>query len=611
MKRLACLTLVMALTAVWNLPAIAQDYKVLSITASDIDPNSRDTNVRLKFSQTRQAVIDYLGNRPLDEEGRALMRKFFRDAYLRNWTQPQNWTSAGANRQEFLRTFYGPLRAQPESRAFLNEIMVEFMSEYIKPAYHPVLRYNAALLLGDLKSREFNQGSQSPEVPYAPATGALLAALEDPQQSDAVKVGAWIGLLKHSELYGVNLGSMAGADKGRVLNLTVATLNAKTPPEGISPEAHQWMRKRAIDVAAAIGNAGRDGALAKALDQVITDDEMPLDMRLSAIAAKGQLAIDQQTAASMDIVKQTADIGKIALEAVGDDLAWYDATLKEFLRNRPQSMYDGGGYSPAPPEPASTRNTSRRNRRSRGSEYDYGYEGSGSESTVQPMEPARDPALVRTENLFRRRVKMHLNDAMIGLVGVVPSRMPEDPSTIRSGLIRFTSDPEEREVVANLAKSMLAMLSVVDNEETQEQALLTSSRSRLETLTTSAQRLAAKAAVEIPEAPESLEESPDDDLPAADVPPGMMPNQPPDNGPPANQPPADVPPSDVPPADVPGSDVPGADVPPADVPGGATPPADQPPADVPPADMPASDAPPADVPPVDPPADAPAEADTP
>src|SRR5690606_38898057 len=134
---------------------------------------------------------------------------------------------------------------------------------------------------------------QTPEVPYAASTGVILAALEAPNQSDAVIVGACLGLLKQRELYGVNLGALSGQDKKKVLNLVVATLNAKAAPEDSDKGARRWMRKRAIDVAAIIGNAGRNGNLAQALDTVIGDDTLPVDMRCSAIAAKGRLTFDQ------------------------------------------------------------------------------------------------------------------------------------------------------------------------------------------------------------------------------------------------------------------------------------------------------------------------------
>lgn len=614
MKRLACGTLVLALLLCGSSMAWAQAYKSLEVAAKDIDPDSPDTQVRIKFGQTRGAVQEYLRSKPLDDEGRALLRKFFRDAYLRSWTQPKNWTSAGANRQDFLRTFYGPLNSQADSRAFLNEIMVEFMREYIKPAYHPVLRYNAMLLLGDLRSKEMDPINQSPEVPYAPATAVILAALEDPNQSDAVKVGAWVGLLEHCELYGVNLGAMSGQDKNKVLNLVVATLNAKEAPEDSNKDAHRWMRKRAIDVAAIIGNAGRNGNLAQALDTVIGDDTLPVDMRCSAIAAKGRLTFDQQTASNMDVVKVSTDVGKTALEAIGDDVAWYDAALTEYFKTARTGGYgmgeygmEGMGMMPAP-APARPRSTSRGRR---GQQED----AMGMEGAMEYVEPPRDPLMVRIETLFRRRVKMHLDQLKHGLVGSV-TQVPDDPSSLQGGLIRYAANAEDREMIAGLAKSMVAMLSQVDNEQTRELELLRASRTRLESLTTAAQRLAAKAAVEL-ETPEALEESPDD-VPGA-LPPGAV--APGADVPGANVPRADVPggamPNNVPgnvPGDVPGgvpADVPGAGVPGADVPGGAGPAADIPSADVPGGAMPAGagpsgngpagNGPGADVPPVGPP----------
>ncbi|MEW4565652.1 hypothetical protein AB1K70_24230 [Bremerella sp. JC770] len=578
MKRVAVSTLVLAIMACCGQTSWAQ-YNEIPVTATDIDPDSRDTQTRIRFGQAQAAVREYLSGKTMDEQGRALIRKFFRDAYLKSWTRKENWTQAGAKRQEFLRAYYGPLYSEPVSRAMVNEIMVEFMSEYIKPKYHPVLRYNAILILGDLRSREMDNINQTPEVPYAPATAILLSALEDPNQSDAVKIGAWIGLMEQCQLYGVNLGAMAGAEKNKVMDLVVKTLSEKAPPKDRGADAHTWMRKRAIDIAQSIGNAGRDGGLAAALNTIILDESLPIDMRCNAIAAKGHLNFDTQTAAKLDVVKESAEIGKVAIEAIAADVQWYDNAMLEYYKALmgPGGSGMGGEYGGGMPmmQPMARPTPRPRSSRNRGGPGEFGEFG---DEMAEP-EIIRDPLVVRMESLFRRRVKTHLDDCMQGLVGSA-SQISGDGSAIREGLVRYAKNAEDRELIVNLAKSMYSMLATVDNDELWQDDLLKNSKARLEALTVSAQKLAAKAAVEI-SPPATADAAPADDVPggaaAPDVP-GAAPADVPGAAP------ADVPggaPADIPggaPADIPGgapADIPGgADVPMADVPGG-------PPADVP------------------------------
>ncbi len=604
MKRVAVSTLVLAILACCSQTSWAQ-YNEIPITATDIDPDSRDTQTRIRFGQAQAAVREYLSGKTMDEQGRALIRKFFRDAYLKSWTRKENWTQAGAKRQEFLRAYYGPLYSEPTSRAMVNEIMVEFMREYIKPNYHPVLRYNAILLIGDLRSREMDNINQTPEVPYAPATAILLSALEDPKQSDAVKIGAWVGLMEQCQLYGVNLGAMNGGEKSKVMNLVIKTLNEKEAPKDRGADAHTWMRKRAIDVARSIGNAGSDGALAKALNTIILDESLPIGMRCNAIAAKGHLNFDAQTAAKLDIAKETAEIGKVALEAASADVAWYDNAMTEYYK---AMMGPGGGgmmgseYGGGMMQPMSRPTARPPSRSPRGRGRGRGMEGSGEFDEfggpgAESMEPEiiRDPLVVRMETLFRRRVKTHLDDCKQGLVGST-TQISGDGSSIREGLIRYAKNAEDREAIATLAKSMLSMLATVDDDELWEDDLLKNAKKRLDTLTKDAQKLAAKAAVDI-----ATPEEAGTAAPAADLPGGVMAPDVPGGAGPAG-PPADVPggaPADVPggaPADVPGgaapADVPGAA--PADVPGGAAP-ADVP-GGAPAADVPGAAAPMADVP---------------
>lgn len=595
MKRVAVSTLVLAIMACCAQTSWAQ-YNEIPVTATDIDPDSRDTQTRIRFGQAQAAVREYLSGKTMDEQGRTLIRKFFRDAYLKSWTSKSNWTQAGAKRQEFLRAYYGTLYSDPTARAMLNEIMVEFMREYIKPNYHPVLRYNAILLVGDLRSKEFDNINQTPEVPYAPATAVLLAALEDPNQSDAVKVGAWIGLMEQSQLYGVNLGAMAGPEKTKVMGLVVKTLSEKAPPEGRGADAHTWMRKRAIDVARNIGNAGPDGALANALNTVILDESLPIEMRCNAIAAIGNLNYDAQTAAKLDVAKESAEIGKVALEAVSADVAWYDNAMTEYFKALMSpggsgmmgmgSEFGPGGGMMQPmarptSRPPSRPSRSTRNRGAGGPPGEFGEFGGPGEEMMEP-EVIRDPIMVRMESLFRRRVKTHLDDCKQALIGQA-TQIQGDGSSIREGLIRYAKNAEDRALIVDLAKSMLTMLATVDNADLWEDELLKNSKTRLEGLTLAAQKLASKAAVEI---------TPPDAATPADVPGGTATPDVPGGAP------ADIPGGPAaPPADVPGgapADVPGGA--PADVPGAAAAaPADVP--DAPAADVPgAAPAPMADVP---------------
>ena len=91
----------------------------------------------------------------------------------------------------------------------------------------------------------------------------------------------------------------------------------------------------------------------------------------------------------------------------------------------------------------------------------------GMEGGMEYVEPPRDPLMVRIETLFRRRVKMHLDQLKHGLVGSV-NQVPDDPSSLQGGLIRYAANAEDREMIAGLAKSMVAMLSQVYNEQTRE-----------------------------------------------------------------------------------------------------------------------------------------------
>jgi len=541
-------------------PLWAQQYKTHAITAPEIDPDSNDPAVRIQYNQALNEVKSLLRDKSLNDAGRQKMRRFFRDAYLKSWTSPKNWATVGDKRREFFRNFYGPFNTNPDGRKLVNEIMLEFMREYVKPEYHPVLRYNAVLILGDLRAKESAIGSQDAAEPYPEATPILLSLIEDPKQSDAIKVGAWVGMLNRSRLYGPNLGNMPDAEKKRVITQVTTMLSSDTPPEGMSQVAFDWIQKRAVDVAAAMGNSGENGSIAKALDKIIANEEADMSLRSMAMAARGELKYDEAASTEIDALKQATIVGKIAVATVGEDLKNFQTKLENYQKLFPTSSY---GYEeesypePTPPPKSSSR------RRSRGESSDP-YDDPYGEEYEEAAAPKRSPQITRIESLFRRRAKMHLDQAKTALVGISPVS-PNNPGGIDEGVIRFASDPEDKTLIARLAQSMNIMLAELDKEDSQETVLLENSQKSFRGITRLAQTLAEQTSVSASEAvgPAAPADGPPaDGPPGADGPPAAADGPPGADGPPPRPVPPAAAPADGPPASAPPADGPMAVGPP-------------------------------------------------
>ncbi|MGY8767416.1 MAG: hypothetical protein ACKVH8_03135 [Pirellulales bacterium] len=473
---------VLLLVCLIVVPTWAQGYTVIPISAPNFDPDSTDSTVRgnvLKAKFKIQAALR--DDAPLTTDDQQLMRNFFENAYFNSWTQVSSSNKAGTKRIEFLKTFYGPSLANPQARPGINILTLAKMTEFIKPEYHPVVRFNAMLLIGDLKSRENPIGSSSvSEVPLAASLSVIVNALKDKSQSDPVKVAALLGLRKHCELVSNRPPNQIAA----ILDIVKEYIATDEPPAGRAADAHLWMRRQAIDIVGVLGSGGKNGEFAGLLDKVITDDKLPLKIRCSAIVTKGKLNFNQ-----VDLLKEYTNIGKVALEAVKADVEWFDTAMTKYEEDKlgPNSGYGecggyGGGYGECGGYGAGCGG------------YDCGECGEcgGYGDPRNPMAVVKpvDPILNQIQLTFRRRMKYHLDSAKQGLVGNI-AEAPSDPRTLRTGLMRYAKTANEANAAKSLVDPMIALLNEVDQQEVDEKELLSSVQIKVEDLTRAVQKLAA------------------------------------------------------------------------------------------------------------------------
>ena len=168
-------------------------------------------------------------------------------------------------------------------RDHLNALALKEMTTFAEQAdMRPATRVNAMLMIGELNASESPSGTSA--VPLPAALPILVQAAGDPQQLDAVKVAAMVGILRHVELGGVQTPDA----RASVTNLALALATAK-PAAGESDDAHAWMQKQAADVLGAFGAVGDNGVVATTLAAMVANTASPFYTRCSAAEALGRL----------------------------------------------------------------------------------------------------------------------------------------------------------------------------------------------------------------------------------------------------------------------------------------------------------------------------------
>lgn len=155
-------------------------------------------------------------------------------------------------------------------------------------AYHHGTRLAALLLLGELNAVE--ERTLEPAAPAAPLAEVLPLlvdwlepAADGGATQDLLPAGALVGLIRHARL-----GIADSEVRQRALDAALALAEQKQPPAHRSAEGHDWLRRRAIQLLAALVQPGRTPADDRAIAWIwgaIDDGDGSLKLQVEAALA--------------------------------------------------------------------------------------------------------------------------------------------------------------------------------------------------------------------------------------------------------------------------------------------------------------------------------------
>lgn len=288
--------------------------------------------VELEVDDSQRALVTrlgaILGSEKLTDEQRKQLDDFYEKYALARWTKQAERAEVRKYRSEFLRQLASAAPAAHEHVVKLALDALGSMATGKLPngEYQAVARVNAMLAVGELNAAEARGGSAPTPLPEAQPV--LLAALEDRQLPDAVRVAALVGITRHAEL-----GALTGNNLNQALSVLVAQATSPAPA-GRSPAGHAWMRSMAIDALAALKTPGQAGQVVGALVGILADAGAPLSVRAAAARALGSLAYPGgfQT----DVGKMVREMAQVALDAVQEETERYPKE-KKLVRRRVQT----------------------------------------------------------------------------------------------------------------------------------------------------------------------------------------------------------------------------------------------------------------------------------
>ena len=222
-----------------------------------------------------------------NEETRKKFDAWFSQYIFASMTQPENLATLDLARQKFLRQDLGAAKRAHDY--LLTTLTLPQMKDIVRGNYHPAVRYNAMLIIANLNKVEApTTGQRAPPIPLIDALVVMVEELQNDKQTDAVRLAAWIGVLRHAQLN--RIGPQIPPEGVKIIrDISTKLLREKLPPVGRSLSGHVWMQRRAIEVLAAIGTVGATEDIVAQIEAFTADEKAPMALRLSAARSMGKL----------------------------------------------------------------------------------------------------------------------------------------------------------------------------------------------------------------------------------------------------------------------------------------------------------------------------------
>ena len=186
---------------------------------------------------------------------------------------------------------------------YLNKLVLDYMGKIAKSEkYHPAVRINAMLTIGDLNSVDSIQAAQN--IPLADAMPVLLETVNNDKQIVPVKIAALVGINRHVTM---------GVNDPQIQNQIFSAMLKLVTGANAADLGQAWMCKQAVDILGLLGNLGTNNQVPKLLAGYAGDAKAPFFLRLSSAEALGKLKYDG--ANGLDPVALAKSLGQLMLDA--------------------------------------------------------------------------------------------------------------------------------------------------------------------------------------------------------------------------------------------------------------------------------------------------------
>jgi hypothetical protein len=246
-----------------------------------------------------------------------------------------------------------------ENKAFHDHLVAlafDYFSKLVDGDYHPAVRYNAVLIVGELNDKEMSRSgaAPAPPLPLAAALRFLTGELEKENTSDSIRLGSMVGLLRHVQLDAQDEvrpqpNRIPAAEIQRLRTVTLNLVNTPKPPANRSQAGHDWMRRRALELLAWIAAGRVDQEIVDTIVARLADSDENRGVRCDAARALSIVAYTPDARhpggapIKIKVREAAADLVQFIVDSVNADIKDVDGYFDSLIDA--DKVYRGGGGS--------------------------------------------------------------------------------------------------------------------------------------------------------------------------------------------------------------------------------------------------------------------------
>jgi hypothetical protein len=399
---------------------------------------------------------------PLDPANRLIIERYFNNYEFRILTQtaPEDLELLPKRRFDLFKLYILTCK-HPDTHKLMIDLTLAMMQQIVQNKFHPIVRYNAMIVIGELNEQEVLRVGATPLLPepYSAALNFMVERVDDQNTPDPIRVAAMVGVLRHLEWepFRAQDNPIPAGTRTTMIAALTKLAEMKTPPAGRSQEGHEWLRRRAIE---ALGLASVTTALPNVIDtidKVLKDTTEPLHLRCAAALAIGRANVP--AAQKIDANELTRTLGVLATTTIKSE---FDRLTKmNKAEEERRAVYEGTAASGAGPGGEGNIGPRRFGGEGFGPAAQPGGEGIGG-----PADVFEDPKAYRLEPV-RKRLRYQLYCVQTGLgypldrAGAPPANPP-----VRKGSQRIAGTPAEKKAAEDVLIAVNKLAEVIEKNKT-------------------------------------------------------------------------------------------------------------------------------------------------